>query len=60
MTELMKNSAINIVQNNLVYLDEVVEAAIINLLEDENVECNKEFLTELQEIYNSYIAENRR
>lgn len=60
MTELMKNSAINIVQNNLVYLDEVVEAAIINLLDDENVECNKEFLMELQEIYNSYIAENRR
>ncbi len=60
MTEFEIEKARKIVRNNLVYLDEVIEAAIINLLEDENVDCSQEFLTELCETYFEYIARDRR
>lgn len=32
MTELTKGKTINVIQNNLEYLDDVIEHAIINLL----------------------------
>ncbi|HXG83453.1 MAG TPA: hypothetical protein VNI84_05430 [Pyrinomonadaceae bacterium] len=56
MTELMKRKAEDVVQNNLVYLDEVVEAAIVNLMEDAGVDCDNEFITELQRIYETYVG----
>ncbi len=53
----MRNKAINIIQNNVEYLDEVVEAAIVNLLEDEGVdEGDGDFVAELQQIYEAYIG----
>jgi len=56
MTELMKHKAKSVVQSNLIYLDEVIEATIVNLLADEGIDCDQEFLPELQEIYNKYIS----
>lgn len=51
MTGLMKRKARSIVQNNLEYLDETVKAAIINLMEDEDIESDNEFIMALQQIY---------
>ena len=60
MIEQTSQKARNIVQNNLAYLDEVVEATIVNLLEDEGiVEGDKEFVWELQYIYDIYVARKK-
>lgn len=60
MTKLTKNKAVKIIQNNLAYLDDVIENAIVNLLEDENVtEGNNEFIRELQYIYDTYVSEEK-
>ncbi len=60
MTELMRSKAIKVIENNLAYLDEVVEAAIVNLLEDEGiVEGDNELVSELQRIYDTYIGEEK-
>ena len=60
MTELMKRKARSVIQNNLEYLDEVIEAAIVNLLEDEGIEeGDNEFVLELQYIYDTYIEKEK-
>lgn len=56
MIEVMKRKARIVVQNDLEYLDEVVEAAIVNLMEDEGVKGDNEFITELQRIYDTYVG----
>lgn len=57
MTELMRNKAVKIIQDNVEYLDEVVEAAIVNLLEDAGVKGgDNDFVAELQKIFEKYIA----
>ena len=56
MTEETNQKAKNLIQNNLTYLDEVVEAAVVNLLEDEGIECDNEFVVELQHIYDVYVG----
>ncbi len=59
MAELVKDKAGNIILNNLEYLDEVIEATIINLLEEENIDCEQEFMSELQYIYDTYVAREK-
>ncbi|MCY7347823.1 MAG: hypothetical protein LH614_16620 [Pyrinomonadaceae bacterium] len=56
MTEETNQKAKSLIQNNLAYLDEVVEAAVVNLLEDEGIECDNEFVAELQYIYDVYVG----
>lgn len=57
MTEFMSNKAVDVIENNLEYLDEVVEAAIVNLMEDEGVEgIDNDFIAELQKIFEEYAA----
>lgn len=56
MTKQTNQKAKNIVQKNLVYLDEVIKAAIVNLLEDAGIENDNEFVIELQRIYETYVA----
>ena len=49
-----------LIQNHFEYFDEVVEAAIINLLEDENIEDDSEnSVEELQYIYDMYVASEK-
>ncbi len=48
MKESTKIKAKNIIENNFEYLDEVVESAIVNMLEDEDIESENEFILELQ------------
>ena len=56
----MKRKARSVIQNNLEYLDEVIEAAIVNLLEDEGIEeGDNEFVLELQYIYDTYIEKEK-
>lgn len=59
MKESTKIKARKIVENNLEYLDEVIEAALVNLLADEDVESDNEFITELQLIYERYVGEEK-
>jgi hypothetical protein len=59
MTDIVKNEARNILRNNFEYLDEVIEAAIINLLEDENIDCEQEFILELQYAYDTYVGREK-
>ncbi|MGI8555408.1 MAG: hypothetical protein ACR2LT_03500 [Pyrinomonadaceae bacterium] len=59
MKESTKIKARKIVENNLEYLDEVIEAALVNLLADEGVESDNEFITELQLIYERYVGEEK-
>jgi hypothetical protein len=56
MTKLTKDKAIKVIQNNLEYLDDVVEAAIVNLLEDEG---DNDFVLELQYIYDTYVGREK-
>lgn len=51
MTESVKREAVNLINSNLDYLGEVIEAAIINLPEDADLDCENEFVTELKNIY---------
>ncbi len=60
MTKLTKDRAIKVIQNNLEYLDDVVEAAIVNLLEDEGIdEGDNDFVLELQYIYDTYVGREK-
>ena len=59
MTEVTKNKAISLVRNNFNFLDDVVKFAIINLLEDADIECEKDFLAELQNIHYTRLLENK-
>ncbi len=53
----MKRKAEKIVSDNFEYFDEVVEAAIVNLLEDEGVtEGDNDFIGELQYTYDIYVG----
>jgi hypothetical protein len=58
ITELKEQKVRKIVRENFEYFDEVVEAAIINLLEDEVVEgSGNDFVVLLQYTYDVYIGE---
>jgi hypothetical protein len=60
MTELTKDKAIKVIQNNLEYLDEVIESAIVNLLEEEGIdEGDNDFVLELQYIYDTYVGREK-
>jgi len=60
MTEKTKIKAGNIIKNNFEYLDEVVEAAIVNLLENERIdEGDNEFVLELQHLYDTYVGREK-
>ena len=60
MTELAKSKAENLIRNNVEYFDEVVEAAIVNLLEDEEIDEEEEYsLGELQYIYDIYVVREK-
>ncbi|MCY7374769.1 MAG: hypothetical protein LH472_02200 [Pyrinomonadaceae bacterium] len=57
LTELMEQKDKKIIRENFAYLDEVVEAAIVNLLEDEGVKGgDNDFVRELQYIYDVYVG----
>lgn len=58
MTDSMKREAVNLLNNNLDYLGEVIEAAIINLLEDADLDCENEFVTQLKNIYLTEAGKN--
>jgi hypothetical protein len=60
MLELEINKAKKLIQNNFEYLDEVVESAILNVLEDAGVEEESgNIVEELQYIYDTYVAEKK-
>ena len=60
MTKLTEQKAGKIIRDNFEYLDEVVETAIVNLLEDEGVdEGENDFAAELQYIYDVYVGEEK-
>lgn len=59
MTDLVKNEARNIIRNNFEYLNEVIEATITNLLEEENIDCEREFISELQYLYDNYVGRQK-
>ena len=57
MTKLTKDKAVEILRENVGYLDDIIEHSIINLLEDEGItEADNEFVRELQYIYDNYVA----
>ena len=58
MTELTKHKAKSLIENNRNYLDKVIEAAIVNLLEDAGIDDgDNDFVLELQYIYDTYLCE---
>lgn len=60
VSEATKIKAEKIMGKNFEYLDEVVGAAIINILEEEKVEeVGKHFVAELQYTYDIYVAERK-
>ena len=60
MTELTRIKAIKLIQRHSEYFDEVVEAAIIDLLEEDGItEGDREFIWELQYIYDSYVGKEK-
>lgn len=57
MTKLTRDKAIKVLKENVEYLDDVIEHAVVNLLEDEGItEGDNEFVWELQYIYDVYVA----
>ncbi|CAN5783195.1 hypothetical protein BH20ACI4_BH20ACI4_24670 [soil metagenome] len=60
MPKSIKSRAEKIVLNNLEYFDEVVEAAIVNLLEDEVIDGEYDsFVEELQYLYDIYVVRKK-
>ncbi len=60
MTELTRTKATNLIQRHFEYLDDVIEHAIVNLLNDEGIlEGDNEFVWELQYIYDVYVARKK-
>lgn len=60
VSELTKIKAEKIIKENFEYLDEVVEAAIVNILEDVKIEeGDNYFVAELQYTYDIYVAERK-
>lgn len=60
MTELMERKARSVIENNLEYFDDVIEAAIVNLLENEGIdEVDNDFVLELQYIYDTYVGKEK-
>lgn len=55
-SEVVRTEAKEMIRSNCGYLDEVVEAAIVNLLEDEGIEGDNDLVLELKEEYNEYIV----
>lgn len=57
MTKLTRDKAIKILGENVEYLDDVIEQSIVYLLNEEGIiEGDKEFVWELQYIYDIYVA----
>jgi hypothetical protein len=60
MKELAKRKAKSLVENNLEYLDEIIESAIVNLLEDNRIDVqDNDFVLELQYIYDTYVGKEK-
>ena len=60
MLESTKIKAEKMMRGNFEYLDEVVEAAIVNILEDEKIEeGDNDFVAELQYLYDIYVAKEK-
>lgn len=57
MSELEMDKARRLIQNNFEYFDEVVESAIIDLLEEAGIgRLGNNFVEDLQYTYDIYIA----
>jgi len=60
VTKLTRSRAEKLIRNNVEYFDEVVEAAIVNLLEDEGIdEEDNYFVGELQYLYDIYVVRKK-
>ncbi len=60
VTKLTRSRAEKLIRNNVEYFDEVVEAAIVNLLEDEGIdEGDNYFVGELQYLYDVYVVRKK-
>lgn len=60
MTKSTRDKAIKVIRDNLEYLNDVIENAIVNLLEGEGIiEGDNEFVEELQYTYDIYVVRKK-